>query len=110
MPRWDIDPEGVRRVVTKTAGVAEGLVDQADAYIKSLQAAAEASGSALVAKALVDFATAKDPFVQDLVTRTTRVMTAAVGATKAYVEGDTEMAEAAQAEVAPLRTTLRGPR
>ena len=97
MARWDIDPDGVRGVVTRTAGVAEGLVEQADTYLERLRSAAEASGSAIVAKALADFAAFNQPFVEDLIARSTRVMTGAVTATSAYVRGDTEMADQAQA-------------
>jgi hypothetical protein len=97
MPRWDIDPEGVRRVVTRTAGVAEGLIDPVEAYSKHLQSAIEACGSPIVAQALFDFAAVKQSLLKDVISRTDAVMTAAAEATKAYVEGDLDMAQAAQA-------------
>jgi Family of unknown function (DUF6507) len=96
MSRWDIDPAGVRSVVTRTAGVADAFQGQAETYAARLQSAANASGSQLVGQALVDFASHNQRAFAEVVERTTRVLGAAVAATNAYLAGDLEMAERAQ--------------
>ena len=100
MSRWDVDPAGVRSVVTRTAAVAEAFQEQAGTYAAHLRSAAEASGSQLVGQALVDFASHNQHAFQDLVGRTSRVLGGAVEATSAYLAGDLEMAERAQRHAA----------
>jgi hypothetical protein len=96
MPRWDIDPAGVRAVVTRTAAVAEAFQGQAETFGARLTSAANASGSRLVGQALVDFAEHHRHAFSAAVDRTAKVLGAAVAATNAYLEGDLEMAERAQ--------------
>ena len=96
MSRWDIDPAGVRSVVSRTIDHAEGFERQARSYETALGSAVEASGSQIVGQALVDFATHNAPAFQFLVDRTSRVLEGAVDATRAYLNGDLAMAEHAQ--------------
>lgn len=96
MPRWNIDPAGVQRVVASTVGVANGFETHGTSYAAGMRSAAGHSGSHLVGQALVDFATSKQPTLQGVVNRTSRVLTGAVTATKAYLSGDLEMAAHAQ--------------
>jgi Family of unknown function (DUF6507) len=96
MSRWDIDPAGVRGVVSRTIDTAKGFEEQARSYEQALGGAAEASGSQIVGQALVDFAAHNQPAFQFLVDRTSRVLEGAVDATRAYLNGDLAMAEHAQ--------------
>jgi hypothetical protein len=96
MSRWDIDPAGVRSVVTRTAAVAEAFEQQAGSYAAHLQGAAGACGSQLVGQGLADFAGHNQHAFAEVVGRTTRVLGGAVEATTAYLAGDLEMAERAQ--------------
>ena len=100
MSRWDIDPAGVRAVVTRTAGVAEAFQGQAETFATRLISAANASGSRLVGQALVDFAEHHRHAFSSAVDRTAKALGAAVAATNAYLEGDLEMAERAQRNAA----------
>jgi hypothetical protein len=96
MPRWDIDPAGVRGVVTRTTGEARAFEGQATTYADKMQSAVTASGSQIVGQALVDFATYRQTAFSDLTSTTSRVLTGAVEATLAYMHGDLQMAETAQ--------------
>jgi glycerol kinase len=109
MSRWDIDPAGVRSVVTRTAGVAEAFEGQAQTYAARLRSAAAASGSQLVGQALADFANHNQHAFAAAVGRTTRVLGAAVAATNAYLAGDLEMAERAQRNATASAPTPGGP-
>ena len=96
MSRWDIDPAGVRSVVSRTVEWARGFEGHGRAYEAALEGAVAASGSQIVGQALVDFAAHNRPAFQFLVDRTARVMEGAVDATRAYLHGDLAMAENAQ--------------
>ncbi|GGQ71400.1 DUF6507 family protein [Couchioplanes azureus] len=102
MSRWDIDPPGVAGVVTRTGEAAKGFETAATKYGAALEGAAGACGSEIVAGALAGFAQHKAPAMKAVVERTGRALTGAVNATKAYIDGDLEMARTAQANaVAP---------
>ncbi len=96
MSRWDIDPAGVRSVVSRTIDRAKGFEREAKAYETALGSAVEASGSQIVGQALVDFATHNAQAFQFLVDRTSRVLNGAIDATAAYLDGDLTMAGTAQ--------------
>jgi hypothetical protein len=98
--RWDIDPAGVRSVVSRTIDRAEGFEGQARSYESALGSAVEASGSQIVGQALVDFATHNAQAFQFLVDRTSRVVNGAIDATAAYLDGDLTMAGNAQRNAA----------
>jgi hypothetical protein len=100
MSRWDIDPSGVRSVVSQTIDRAKGFEEQAKTYETALGGAAGASGSQIVAQALVDFAAHSAPSFRFLVDRTSRVLNAAIDATAAYLDGDLTMAGSAQRNAA----------
>lgn len=100
MSRWDIDPAGVRSVVSRTIDHAEGFERQARSYETTLGSAVEASGSQIVGQALVDFATHNAQAFQFLVDRTSRVVNGAIDATAAYLDGDLTMAGNAQRNAA----------
>jgi len=96
MSRWDIDPTGVRSVVSRTVEQARAFERHGKAYQAAVQGAVAASGSQIVGQALVDFAAHNQPAFQFLVDRTSRVLEGAVDATRAYLNGDLTMAEHAQ--------------
>jgi hypothetical protein len=100
MSRWDIDPSGVRSVVSRTIDEAKGFEEQARSYERALGSAAEASGSQIVGQALVDFATHNARSFQFLVDRTSRAVNGAIDATAAYLDGDQTMAANAQRNAA----------
>jgi Family of unknown function (DUF6507) len=98
--RWDIDPAGVRSVVSRTIDRARGFEEQARSYETALGGAVEASGSQIVGQALVDFATHNAQGFQFLVDHTARVVNGAIDATAAYLDGDLAMAGNAQRNAA----------
>ena len=100
MSKWDIDPAGVAGVVTRTGEVAKGFETAATKYGDALEGAAGACGSEIVAGALVGFAQHTAAPMKAVVQRTTQALTGAVNATKAYIDGDLEMARTAQAHAA----------
>ena len=100
MSRWDIDPSGVRSVVSRTIDRAERFEEQARSYEQALGSAAQASGSQIVGQALVDFATRNAQAFQFLVDRTSRAVNGAIDATAAYLDGDLTMAGTAQRNAA----------
>jgi hypothetical protein len=100
MSRWDIEPAGVRSVVTQTAERARQFQTDARSYESALQSAVSASGSQIVGQALVDFAGHNTEAFTFLVDRTSQVLTGAVDATTAYLDGDLAMAEHAQRNAA----------
>lgn len=110
MGGWDIDPGGVQGVVQKTAHVAQGFEKELKTYGHNLSSAASNGGSGIVAKALNDFAAHHKSNIQGMINQTTRSLTGAVNATKAYVRGDLEMAANAQRNASAASGGHRGPR
>jgi hypothetical protein len=98
--RWDIDPAGVRSVVSRTIDQAKGFEREAKAYEAALGDAVGASGSQIVGQALVDFTTHNAQAFQYLVDHTSRVLNGAIDATAAYLDGDLAMAGNAQRNAA----------
>lgn len=100
MSRWSIDPPGVSGVVKRTGERAEGFETAATSMSNALSGAAGACGSEIVAGAISGFAQHIGPSIGAVAQRTGRVLTGAVDATKAYVEGDLAMAATAQSNAA----------
>jgi hypothetical protein len=96
MSKWDIDPQGVSGVVTKTGDVAKGFEPAAKKFVSALQGGATSGGSQIVAEAIKGFADHHEKTLTGIADRTVRVLTGAVEATKAYLHADLEMAEQAQ--------------
>ncbi|RAY11955.1 hypothetical protein DPM19_26740 [Actinomadura craniellae] len=65
-----------------------------------MEYAAKASGSSIVAQALAGFGKHHHPTLTGLAQRTSRCVQGAVNATKAYLQGDLEMAAEAQRNAA----------
>jgi hypothetical protein len=117
---WDIDPDGVRSVLVRTAKIAEGLDAEVKSYGGHIESAATAAGTlsdgsqassgssgagtgksggasvGLVGVALSQFAQARESELQYLAERTGKSLQGAVDATKAYLTGDLQMAQNAQ--------------
>lgn len=97
MPRWDIQPGIVRGVLDRTHSAAVVFEEQMGAVNAALTAAALQSSSGIVADAITGLAQAQTASVQFVFTRTNACITGATEATRAYLEGDLEMAANAQA-------------
>lgn len=96
MSDWDIDPKGVRTAVTKTIDVGDDFEKHAKTYRTNMLSSAKQSGSSIVSTALSDFHDHHKDAFSFMVKRTVNTLTAAVDATKAYLDGDLEMAQNAQ--------------
>lgn len=97
MSRWDIDPAGVRSVLTSTEGVAQEFDGQMTTLNASIEGAMGQSSSDIVNQALAGYAGSATADITFVFTRTSACMNGAAQATNAYVEGDLEMAANAQA-------------
>jgi hypothetical protein len=100
---WDIHPAGVKSVVTKVAGhVTDGhgggvtLEHELKDFGDHLQNAAVAAASEPIGTALKEFVEHYSAGLKSMATKTGSCITGAVGATKAYIQGDLEMAAEAQ--------------
>lgn len=92
MTSWDVSPSGVQAVLAQTSAVAQqfdGELRQAGA---ALQASAAGSSSGIVAQALSGYAEQLSADLQQVVARTGSAVTGCALATRAYVDGDLEMA------------------
>lgn len=104
MTGWDIDPAGVRAVVTRTQSAGDGFATAAATYQTGARQAAANCDSPIVVQALAGFATHHEHTLPALMSRTYRALTGAVKATNAYLTGDLEMAERAQRHAARTPT------
>ncbi|WP_059013500.1 DUF6507 family protein [Streptomyces specialis] len=107
MPDWDIDPQGVRDVLTSTAETAGRLEGWGTGYQESLRSAASSAGTlymggaerpeaGLVGAALAEFAEKTQEDLQYIAARASASLNGALQATVEYLNGDMEMAERAQ--------------
>jgi hypothetical protein len=97
MTGWDIRPDGVRTVLGRTEAVAAEFETQMTDLDAALAGAAGESSSGIVAEALNGWALSARADLDFVFARTGACMTAAAGATGAYVDGDLRMAADAQA-------------
>lgn len=107
MARWNICVPNVVGVLKRTANAAEDFDPQLKTYGTSLETAAKSSGSGIVAKALVDFATHHNAGIEAMVNRTVNSISSTGEATKAYIRGDTQMALDAQRHATAVSTDKR---
>ena len=117
MSKWDIDPKGVRGVLTRVETHAGDLGTAAETVSSDFQACGDAIGASIVTKALSDFATARAPELQTVGSRISAAMKGTVEAVTDYINGNLEMAQHAQAAAAqagtpapPVTGGLHGPR
>lgn len=113
MSAWDISPDGVRGVLTRTQGVAMEFEAQMAGLDAAVQGAGAECSSGIVGEAIAGFFASARSDIEFAFTRTGACLNAAAQATNAYLEGDLEMAgnAATAATAAPDPTTLmpRGP-
>lgn len=113
MSAWDISPDGVRGVLTRTQGVAAEFEDQIRGLDAAVQGAGAQCSSGIVADAVAGFFASARSDIEFVFTRTGACLTAAAQATNAYLEGDLEMAAnaaaAATAAPDPAAVLPRGP-
>lgn len=114
MTAWDIHPAGVQGVVSRTASAAHGLETGGQQLQNALQSASAAGQSAPVNDALGHVAAMLTQSLQGAASRTSRAITGTVNATRAYIDGDMQMAADAQAAASsapePAMPGLSGPR
>lgn len=99
---WDIEPVGVRGVVSRTQDIAGQFETELAAIGSSLEGGAENSSSSIVATAVAGFADAVQGDIRFVLERTGATLQAAVSATVAYVQGDLDMAASTQAAAGAL--------
>jgi hypothetical protein len=103
MSSWDIDPAGVKSVVTKVGGHVtdgHGGGDTLEHHFKDfgdhMQNAAEGAASGPIGTALKEFVDHYSPALKSMASKTGSCVQGAVEATKDYIQGDLEMAAQAQ--------------
>ncbi|SEF44209.1 hypothetical protein SAMN04489712_10134 [Thermomonospora echinospora] len=102
MTGWNIAPGEVANVVTTVGGYigdadgGDGLVGQIEDFARHVEDAAMAASSMPIGTALKEYVTHTSPGLKGMVTKTASCVTGAVQATKAYINGDLEMAAEAQ--------------
>jgi hypothetical protein len=107
MSSWNIDPAGVRSVVTRVGGYVtdgNGGGDTLEHHAKDLgdhiEDAAVAAQSNPIGTALKEFVEHYAPTVKGMATKTGRCIEGAVEATRYYIKADLEMAAEAQRKTA----------
>jgi hypothetical protein len=100
---WDISPPGVQSVVTKVGGhVTDGhgggetLEHHLKDFGDHLENAGNGAASSPINTALKEFVDHYSPTLKGMATKTGSCIKGAVDATKAYIQGDHEMAVEAQ--------------
>ncbi|MEU5808730.1 DUF6507 family protein [Streptomyces sp. NPDC047718] len=126
MSDWDIKPDGVRGVLSKTAEAASKFEEEFTSYGDGLVGAATSAGTMVlggaevpkggafgpVAQALQEFQQRTENDLKFLPVRAGKSITGARLATEEYVKGDLEMAANKQKEYskAPTAEELKGPK
>lgn len=126
MTGWDIKPDGVRGVLSKTAAAAGEFEAEFTAYGEGVVGAASSAGTMVlggteipeggafgpVAQALQEFQDRTLDDVKFLPVRTGKSLTGARLATEEYLKGDLEMAKNKQElySKAPTPEELKGPK
>lgn len=112
MSAWDISPQGVRGVLTRTQGVATEFEGQMNSLNAAVQGAGAQCSSGIVGEAIAGFFESARSNIEFVFTRTGACLNAAAQATTAYLDGDLEMAGNVQAAAAapdPTAVMPRGP-
>ncbi|WP_406512461.1 DUF6507 family protein [Streptomyces sp. NBC_00161] len=125
MSNWDIKPDGVRGVLSKTVEAGGKFEDEFTAYGDGLVGAATWAGTMVlggteipkggafgpVAQALQEFQQHTENDVKFLPVRTAKSITGARLATEEYLKGDLQMAKNKQEEYskAPTPEEMKGP-
>ncbi|MCX5146507.1 DUF6507 family protein [Streptomyces sp. NPDC048550] len=126
MSNWDIKPDGVRGVLSKTVEAGGKFEDEFTAYGDGLVGAATWAGTMVlggteipkggafgpVAQALQEFQQHTENDVKFLPVRTAKSITGARLATEEYLKGDLQMAKNKQEEYskAPTPEEMKGPK
>lgn len=97
MTSWSIQPEGVIQVLKNVESEAIELGTSLDTLPASLEAAALGTQSAAIAEAIQGWMEMESPTLKGVSQRINAAMTGAADATKAYIQGDLEMAANVQA-------------
>ncbi|WP_413452999.1 DUF6507 family protein [Georgenia phoenicis] len=101
MAGWRITPEGVGTVLTSVGTAADLLSGTIDELPPAAEAAAAGTGnSPVIADALIGFFEHYAPTLESIGTRINNAVGGASAATRAYIDGDLEMAGEVQAAAA----------
>ncbi|MEV6779957.1 DUF6507 family protein [Streptomyces syringium] len=126
MSKWDIKPDGVRGVLSKTAEAGGKFEEEFKSYGEHLMGSATTAGTMVlggteiptggafgpVAQALQEFQQKTENDLKFLPVRTGKSITGARLATEEYLKGDLEMAKNKQEEYskAPTPEEMKGPK
>ena len=101
MARWKITPEGVGIVLSSVGTAADMLSGSIDDLPPAAEQAAVGTGnSPIIADALFGFFEHYAPTLESIATRINNAVGGASAATRAYIDGDLEMAGEVQAAAA----------
>lgn len=96
MASWDIQPDGVRAVLSRVDVHAQDLAGAARSFGADVESAANATASAIIATSLVEFANDQANALSGIDDLVRSAENGAVGATNAYLHADERMADNAQ--------------
>ncbi|MBA9006719.1 DUF6507 family protein [Thermomonospora cellulosilytica] len=102
MSAWDISPSEVGAVVTTVGGYVGdgegggGLIGHIEDFASHVEEAATAAASMPIGTALQEYVAHTSPGLRGMVSKTASCIRGAVEATRAYVNGDLDMAAEAQ--------------
>lgn len=106
MAEWNISPTGVASVLKAVGDHADELGDELEHLGAHVEAAATATQSNLIGQTLSDYFTQTEgPRLSRINTRVSASCTGVTNATKAYLQGDEEMAATAQQAAIKAGTT-----
>jgi hypothetical protein len=93
---WDIQPDGVRAVLSRVDVHAQDLAGAAKSFGADVESAANATASAIIATSLSEFARDQANALGRIGDLVRSAENGAVGATNAYLHADQQMAANAQ--------------
>ncbi|GAA3357925.1 DUF6507 family protein [Saccharopolyspora gregorii] len=98
--QWDIHPEQVRGVLSRTASTAAEFDGHVETMLSDMEGAAGQASSGIIGDALVGFAEATGRDLRFVYSRVESAIGGATTAVNAYLQGDHEMVLNAQRGVA----------
>jgi hypothetical protein len=97
MTSWSIQPEGVIQVLKNVESEATEMGSSLETLPASLEAAVTGTQSAAISEAIQGWMAMESPTLKSVSQRINAAMTGAAEATKAYIQGDLDMAANVQA-------------
>lgn len=112
MTSWSIQPDGVIQVLKNVEAEAIELGSSLETLPASLEAAVMGTNSAAISEAVQGWMAMEGPMLKGVSQRINAAMTGAADATKAYIQGDLDMAanvQAAQVQAATAPPPVEAP-